>query len=86
MVTETGVTMIMLVAATLCKLFPNVLIHDTHKQRIGYSKYDFIFTHDSIEVLQHGIIDDRIWDNYFQKELYPSDHRPVLSDLKFKKS
>ncbi len=58
--------------------------YDTYKQRNGYSKYDFIFTHDSLEVLQQGIIDDRVWDNFFQKELYPSDHRPVLSDLKFK--
>ncbi len=58
--------------------------YDTYKQQNGYSKYDFIFTHDSIGVIQHGIIDDRVWDNYFQKELYPSDHRPVLSDLKFK--
>ncbi len=56
--------------------------YDIYKQREGYSKYDFIFTHDSIEVAQHGIIDDRVWDTHFQKELYPSDHRPVLSDLK----
>ena len=42
-----------------------------------------LFTHDSIEVIQHGIIDDCVWDDCFQKELYPSDHRPVLSDLKF---
>lgn len=58
--------------------------YDTYKQREGYSKYDFIFTHDSIGVMQHGTIDDRVWDSYFQKMLYPSDHRPVLSDLKFK--
>ncbi|MBX9744706.1 MAG: guanylate kinase [Chlamydiales bacterium] len=57
--------------------------YDAYKQRTGYSKYDFIFTHDSIEVIQHGIIDDCVWDDCFQKELYPSDHRPVLSDLKF---
>lgn len=58
--------------------------YDTYKQRNGYAKYDFIFTHNSIGVIQHVIIDDRVWDNYFQKMLYPSDHRPVLSDLKFK--
>lgn len=58
--------------------------YDVYKQRSGYSKYDFIFTHRSIDILQHGIIDDCVWDNYFQKELYPSDHRPVLSDLHFK--
>lgn len=56
--------------------------YDIYKQREGYAKYDFIFTHDSIEVMQHGIIDDRVWDAHFEKELYPSDHRPVLSDLR----
>ena len=55
--------------------------YDFYKQRDGYAKYDFIFVHETIKVLQHGIIDDRVWDNHFQKELYPSDHRPVLSDL-----
>jgi endonuclease/exonuclease/phosphatase family metal-dependent hydrolase len=57
--------------------------YDFYKQRSGYSNYDFIFVQDSIEVIQHGIIDDCVWDDYFQKELYPSDHRPVLSDIKF---
>jgi endonuclease/exonuclease/phosphatase family metal-dependent hydrolase len=55
--------------------------YDFYKQKEGYAKYDFIFVHNSIKVLQHGIIDDRIWDSRFNKELYPSDHRPVLSDL-----
>lgn len=57
--------------------------YDLYKQREGYVKYDFIFVHDTINVIQQGIIDDRVWDNHFQKELYPSDHRPVLSDLHF---
>jgi len=55
--------------------------YDIYKQIDGYAKYDFIFVQDTIKVLQHGIIDDRIWDNQLQKELYPSDHRPVISDL-----
>lgn len=56
--------------------------YDPYKQREGfYSKYDFIFVQDTIRVVQQGVIDDRIWDSLFQKELYPSDHRPVLSDL-----
>lgn len=58
--------------------------YDPYKQRNGTCKYDYIFTHNNIKVLQHGIIDDRVWDNNFQKELYPSDHRPVISDLRFK--
>jgi len=58
--------------------------YDPYKQREGYAKYDFIFTQDTIKVTQHGIIDDRVWDDHFQKELYPSDHRPVLSDVYFK--
>lgn len=57
--------------------------YDMYKQTEGHSKYDFIFVQDTIKVLQHGIIDDRVWDDNFQKELYPSDHRPVLSDLVF---
>jgi len=56
--------------------------YDFYKQKEGYAKYDFIFVRDDINVLQHGIIDDRIWDSQFEKELYPSDHRPVLSDLR----
>lgn len=55
--------------------------YDFYKLRDGYSKYDFIFVEDTINVIQHGIIDDQVWDKKFQKELYPSDHRPVLSDL-----
>ncbi len=55
--------------------------YDMYKQREGYSKYDFVFVQDTIKVAQQGIIDDRVWDDHFQKELYPSDHRPVLSDL-----
>ena len=55
--------------------------YDVYKQIEGYAKYDFIFVNDTIKVLQHGIIDDRVWDNQFQKELYPSDHRPVISDI-----
>lgn len=55
--------------------------YDVYKQKEGYAKYDFIFVNDTIKVLQHGIIDDRVWDNQFQKELYPSDHRPVISDI-----
>lgn len=55
--------------------------YDVYKQRQGYSKYDFIFVKGITRVLQHGIIDDQVWDSRFQKELYPSDHRPVLSDL-----
>ncbi|HBS47817.1 TPA: hypothetical protein DEO28_01680 [Candidatus Dependentiae bacterium] len=55
--------------------------YDMYKQKEGYSKYDFIFVQDSIDVIQHGIIDDQVWDEHFQKNLYPSDHRPVLSDL-----
>lgn len=55
--------------------------YDIYKQRKGYAKYDFIFVKGISEVLQHGIIDDRIWDSSFQKQVYPSDHRPVLSDL-----
>jgi len=55
--------------------------YDLYKQREGYVKYDFIFVQDTIQVVQHGIIDDRVWDDHFQKELYPSDHRPVLSDM-----
>ena len=55
--------------------------YDIYKQKEGYAKYDFIFVQDTIKVKQQGIIDDRIWDNNLQKELYPSDHRPVLSDL-----
>lgn len=55
--------------------------YDIYKQRKGYAKYDFIFVKGISKVLQHGIIDDQVWDSSFQKELYPSDHRPVLSDL-----
>jgi len=55
--------------------------YDPYKQKEGHAKYDFIFVHDSIDVEQHGIIDDRVWDNLLKKELYPSDHRPVISDL-----
>lgn len=55
--------------------------YDEYQQKEGYAKYDFVFVHDAIKVLQHGIIDDRVWDTRFNKELYPSDHRPVLSDL-----
>lgn len=55
--------------------------YDQYKQREGYAKYDFIFVHHTIKVLQHGIIDDQVWDDHFQKKLYPSDHRPVLSDI-----
>lgn len=55
--------------------------YDIYRQKEGYAKYDFVFVHDRIQVLQQGIIDDRVWDEHFQKELYPSDHRPVLSDV-----
>lgn len=55
--------------------------YDPYKQGEGYAKYDFIFVRDTIRVIQHGIIDDQVWDAHFKKELYPSDHRPVLSDL-----
>lgn len=55
--------------------------YDPYRQREGYSKYDFIFVNEGIKVLQHGVIDDLVWDSLFQKELYPSDHRPVISDL-----
>jgi endonuclease/exonuclease/phosphatase family metal-dependent hydrolase len=55
--------------------------YDLYKQREGYAKYDFIFVHDKFKVFQQGIIDDRVWDDQLQRELYPSDHRPVLSDV-----
>ena len=55
--------------------------YDVYKQRDGHAKYDFIFVSDDIRVLQHGIIDDQVWDEIFKKALYPSDHRPVISDL-----
>ncbi len=56
--------------------------YDPYKQRGSVtSKYDFIFVDDSIKVLQQGIIDDQVWDTNFNKALYPSDHRPVISDL-----
>ena len=56
--------------------------YDMYKQRgTVTSKYDFIFVQDTIKVLQHGIIDDYVWDNQLKKALYPSDHRPVISDL-----
>ncbi len=55
--------------------------YDRYRQQEGYAKYDFIFVQNTIEVVQHGIIDDRVWDDRFQKELYPSDHRPVISDI-----
>lgn len=55
--------------------------YDIYKQRKGYAKYDFIFVKGISQTFQHGIIDDQVWDSSFQKELYPSDHRPVLSDF-----
>lgn len=56
--------------------------YDMYKQRGKVtSKYDFIFVRNTIKVLQHGIIDDYVWDNQLHKALYPSDHRPVISDL-----
>lgn len=57
--------------------------YDEYRQQEGHAKYDFIFVHDSLEVEQHGVIDDQVWDDNFGKELYPSDHRPVLSDVCF---
>lgn len=56
--------------------------YDPYQQKEGYAKYDHIFVYDTIQVLQHGIIDDKVWDSRFEKELYPSDHRPVLSDIR----
>lgn len=55
--------------------------YDIYKQKEGYAKYDYILVKSISKIHQHGIIDDRVWDNNLQKELYPSDHRPVLSDL-----
>ncbi len=55
--------------------------YDFYKLRNSFVKYDFIFTTQTIQIIQHGIIDDQVWDKKFQKELYPSDHRPVLTDL-----
>lgn len=55
--------------------------YDCYKRREGYAKYDFIFVDNSIDVIQHGIIDDRVWDEHFRKHLYPSDHRPIISDF-----
>jgi guanylate kinase len=55
--------------------------YDFYKQKKGYAKYDFIFVNPVMKVTQHGIIDDKVWDSRFQKDLYPSDHRAVLSDL-----
>ena len=55
--------------------------YDFYKLRNGFVKYDFIFIENTINVIQHGIIDDQVWDKQFQKELYPSDHRPILTDF-----
>ncbi len=56
--------------------------YDPYKQRgKDTSKYDFIFVHDTIKVLQQGIIDDHVWNTQLDKALYPSDHRPVISDV-----
>lgn len=55
--------------------------YDIYKQKEGYAKYDFVFVKDISSISQQGIIDDKVWDSAFHKELYPSDHRPVFSDL-----
>jgi endonuclease/exonuclease/phosphatase family metal-dependent hydrolase len=55
--------------------------YDQYRQKEGHAKYYHIFIKDVSTVHQHGIIDDMFWDNRLQKELYPSDHRPVISDL-----
>lgn len=48
--------------------------YDPYKQKAGHATYDYIFIKKVSHVFQHGIIDDRIWDPTFNKELYPSDH------------
>ncbi len=56
--------------------------YDPYKQRGNItSKYDFVFVSNTIQVLQQGIIDDQVWDANFNKALYPSDHRPIVSDV-----
>jgi len=55
--------------------------YDPYAQKEGHAKYDYIFVHKDLKTLQHAVIDDRVWDEQFNKELYPSDHRPVISDL-----
>lgn len=55
--------------------------YDQYRQKEGHAKYDHIFMKDVTAVHQHGIIDDMFWDEHFKKELYPSDHRPVISDF-----
>jgi endonuclease/exonuclease/phosphatase family metal-dependent hydrolase len=55
--------------------------YDPYMQRSDNPKYDYLFVHKSIKVLQHGVIDDCVWDDHFGKPLYPSDHLPVMSDI-----
>lgn len=55
--------------------------YDRYRQQNGFAKYDYIFSKGISSVLQEGVIDDRVIDSNLGKELYPSDHRPVLSDL-----
>ena len=44
--------------------------------------YDHIFVPEGTQVSQHGAIDDQVFDPKFGEELYPSDHRLVLADMK----
>jgi endonuclease/exonuclease/phosphatase family metal-dependent hydrolase len=57
--------------------------YDQYRQKEGHAKYDHIFVKQIATVLQHGIIDDQVEDQQLGKTLYPSDHRPVISDIKF---
>jgi endonuclease/exonuclease/phosphatase family metal-dependent hydrolase len=56
----------------------NISFNGFSKQVIPDNKIDFIFVNDKVEVLSHEI------DTTTYNGLYPSDHYPVISVIKFK--
>ena len=55
--------------------------YDPYHEKHGTVQYDYIFTKQIASVAYHAILDDTVWDPEYKKNLYPSDHRPIMSDL-----
>lgn len=55
--------------------------YDQYRDRTATYHYDHILISKNACVFQYGVLDDRVWDEAFGCELYPSDHRPVIADI-----
>jgi len=57
--------------------------YDQYRDRTKTFRYDHIFISKNASVFQYGALDDQIWDAALGLDLYPSDHRPVIIDMRW---